>query len=130
MGAAIECFPQTGAIVVPRTRFSPVKTTADLLALRSDAYQVTSDHRLVLAEARKGKPPLIELDGKNYKLMPDFDALIPTPPSLLECDILKVAGKLKFAPGIVCKGQVEFISRSGETKEIRPGTYCNMKKEL
>jgi len=31
---------------VPRTRFAPVKTTADLLALRSDVYEVTPDHRL------------------------------------------------------------------------------------
>jgi hypothetical protein len=37
MGAAIECFPRAGAVLVPRTRFAPVKTTGDLLALRSDA---------------------------------------------------------------------------------------------
>src|SRR5579859_2080126 len=33
MGAAIECFERAGAVVVPRARFAPVKTTADLLAL-------------------------------------------------------------------------------------------------
>ncbi len=48
MGAAIECFEQAGALVVDRSRFAPVKTTADLLALRSDAYQVTPDYRLEL----------------------------------------------------------------------------------
>ena len=37
MGAAIECFPESGAVLVPRTRFAPVKTTSDLLSLRSDA---------------------------------------------------------------------------------------------
>src|SRR6267142_2660566 len=41
MGAATECFEGAGAIVVPRSRFAPVKTTSDLLALRSDAYVVT-----------------------------------------------------------------------------------------
>src|SRR5437867_10106247 len=40
MGAAIQCFPDSGAIIVPRNRFAPVKTTSDLLSLRSDAYQV------------------------------------------------------------------------------------------
>ena len=40
MGAAIECFAGSAAIDVPRSRFAPVKTTGDLLALRSDAYEV------------------------------------------------------------------------------------------
>ena len=38
MGAAIEVFEGARALRVPRTRFAPVKTTDDLLALRSDAY--------------------------------------------------------------------------------------------
>ena len=40
MGSAIECFESAGAIVVPRTRFTPVKTCNDLFVLRSDAYKV------------------------------------------------------------------------------------------
>ena len=32
MGAAIECFKRTSAIEVPRKRFSPVKSTADLFS--------------------------------------------------------------------------------------------------
>ena len=40
MGAAIECFEGAQAIDVPRSRFAPVKTTSDLFALRSDAYEV------------------------------------------------------------------------------------------
>src|SRR5687767_3228828 len=69
MGAAIESFQRTTAIVVPRSRFAPVKTTSDLLALRSDAYMVTPDHRLVLAPERQGQPPEIELDA-HYKMLP------------------------------------------------------------
>lgn len=40
MGSAIECFDDSGAVVVPRERFAPVKTTNDLFALRSDVYKV------------------------------------------------------------------------------------------
>ena len=47
MGAAIELFEGAGAVVVPRARFTPVKTNADLELLRSDAYQLTEDFRLV-----------------------------------------------------------------------------------
>merc|ERR1712185_583190 len=43
MGAAIECFEGAAAILIPRTRFAPVKTTGDLLALMSDAYEVSDD---------------------------------------------------------------------------------------
>lgn len=42
MGSAIECFDDAGAVVVPRERFAPVKTTNDLFALRSDAFKVCS----------------------------------------------------------------------------------------
>ncbi len=54
MGAAIEVFEGARALRVPRTRFAPVKTTDDLLALRSDAYELTDDARVVLAGERDG----------------------------------------------------------------------------
>ncbi|PKQ19061.1 MAG: UTP--glucose-1-phosphate uridylyltransferase, partial [Actinobacteria bacterium HGW-Actinobacteria-8] len=43
MGAAIEVFEGATAIVVGRDRFLPVKTTNDLLVLRSDAYELQED---------------------------------------------------------------------------------------
>ncbi len=46
MGAAIEVFPGATAIGVGRERFLPVKTTSDLLLLRSDVYEVGGDGRL------------------------------------------------------------------------------------
>ena len=73
MGAAIECFPGAGAVVVPRTRFAPVKTTSDLLALRSDAYVITEDGRAMLAPEREGIPPEIDLDSKHFKLVDQLE---------------------------------------------------------
>lgn len=55
MGAAIECFKGATAIVVPRTRFAPVKKCNDLLLLRSDAYIVT-DSIPVLASGIQAAP--------------------------------------------------------------------------
>lgn len=63
MGAAIECFPGAEAILIPRTRFAPVKTTSDMLALMSDAYTITPDFRMELAPERNGVPPDVKLDG-------------------------------------------------------------------
>ena len=43
MGAAIEVFDDSRTIEVTRDRFVPVKTTNDLLVLRSDAYDLGAD---------------------------------------------------------------------------------------
>ena len=59
MGAAVEVFEGATAIGVGRERFLPVKTTNDLLLLRSDVYEVDDDGRLV----RVADPaPLVDLD--------------------------------------------------------------------
>ena len=127
MGAAIECFAQAGAIVVPRARFSPVKTTADLLALRSDLYRITEDSRLVLEEARQGQPTLIDLDPQYYKLLADFENCFAAGvPSLLECDSFKVSGKVHFAAGVVCRNKVEFLNPLAEAKTVPIGNFTNV----
>jgi UDP-N-acetylglucosamine pyrophosphorylase len=130
MGAAIESFQRTGAMLVPRSRFSPVKATSDLLALRSDAYRVTDDSRLVLAESRRGQPPLVELDA-HYRVLADFEHFFAAgPPSLIACDALKVSGKVAFAAGVICQGRVEFCNPAPEPRTIAPGAYRNARVTL
>jgi UDP-N-acetylglucosamine pyrophosphorylase len=123
MGAAIECFDRSGAVVVPRTRFAPVKTTSDLLVLRSDACRVTDDYRLVLVKERSG-PPLVDLDPQRYKLLRDFDQFFDQgTPSLVRCESLKVTGPIHFAAGVVCEGKVEFLNAGPEPRTVPAGTY-------
>merc|ERR1711865_800089 len=76
MGAAISSFEGATAILIPRTRFAPVKKCDDLIALRSDAYVLTSDFRIELAPERAGVPPLIKLDDM-YKFVDAMDTMIP-----------------------------------------------------
>jgi UDP-N-acetylglucosamine pyrophosphorylase len=125
MGAAIESFQRTTAIVVPRTRFAPVKGTSDLLALRSDAYVVAPDDRLVLAEERNGRPPAIELDD-HCRMLPEFDEAFANVPSLLRCEALKVTGRMRFSPGVTCRGKVEFANTSNERQTVAPGEYVDL----
>jgi UDP-N-acetylglucosamine pyrophosphorylase len=130
MGAAIECFPETGALVVPRTRFAPVKSTGDLLALRSDAYRVTEDFRMELEPSRKGQPPVIDLDCR-YKMIADFESLFPSgAPSLVRCESINVSGAMVFQPGVVCEGNVQFVNKAGETRIVKAGLYRNQTLEL
>ena len=58
MGAAIELFADAAAVRVPRLRFAAVKKTGDLLGIRSDAYVLTDDFRIVpnpRADARRDR---------------------------------------------------------------------------
>src|SRR3954466_10044287 len=96
MGAAIDVFDGARAIRVPRRRFAPVKTTSDLLALRSDAYTLSDAAHVEPAEGRD-RAPLVELDSEYFKLIRDFDARFPAgPPSLREARRLAVAGDVTF----------------------------------
>lgn len=122
MGSAIECFEGALAIEVPRSRFAPVKTTADLLALRSDAYEVLSDGQVRLREERHGLPPDISLSGE-YKLVDSLDEL--GVPSLLDCKSLRISGLLHFEPGVVIVGDVIFQNTSAGRKVVTAGTYKN-----
>ncbi|MBL9129533.1 MAG: UTP--glucose-1-phosphate uridylyltransferase, partial [Verrucomicrobiales bacterium] len=124
MGAAIEVFEKASAVVVPRERFSPVKSTADLAALRSDAYAETPDHRLVLAPERRGVPPVVELDSRHYKVLDAFEALMGDhPPSLLRCRSLRVEGPVRFGLRVVCEGDVTVRNASSTPKSVPDGVY-------
>ncbi|RNF25957.1 putative UTP-glucose-1-phosphate uridylyltransferase 2 [Trypanosoma conorhini] len=126
MGAAIGLFKHSAAVLVPRERFAPVKTCSDLLALRSDAYAVTEDQRLVLCEERAGKPPTIELDSKHYKIITGLEALVRGGvPSLRQCKKLTIQGPVVFESGIVVKGDVTIRNMTKDPLTIRRDRVLN-----
>src|SRR5215217_1232942 len=105
MGAAIGVFDGARPVDVPRRRFSPVKTTEDLLALRSDAYVLSDDARVELAPERDGTPPVVDLDDEHYKLLRDFEAHFPAgAPSLVEAERITVEGDVTFGCDVVVRG--------------------------
>jgi UTP--glucose-1-phosphate uridylyltransferase len=122
MGAAIQVFEGARALNVPRTRFAPVKTTDDLLALRSDAYRLTEDADVVLVAERDGRVPFVALDSAHFKLMRDFDERFPAgPPSLAGCDRFVVEGDVHFGAGVVARGDVTVRQEGGEPLRIEDG---------
>jgi len=130
MGAAIACFEGASALLIPRTRFAPVKKCDDLIALRSDAYVVTEDFRIELAPERGGVPPLVKLDDR-YKFVDAMDTIIPNGvPSLKECDKLTIKGEVEFEAGVIVKGKVTFNNAGEGKKTIAAGTYENQDVDL
>jgi UTP--glucose-1-phosphate uridylyltransferase len=108
MGAAVGVFDGARALRVPRTRFAPVKTTNDLLVLRSDAYVLQDDGRVEPAAGRGEEPPVVDLDDDFFKLLRDFEARFPSgPPSLRACDRLTVHGDVTFGAGVTVRGDVD-----------------------
>ena len=120
MGAAISSFEGAQILCVPRTRFAPVKTTDDLLLLRSDVYSLSEDMGVTPAAARAGNLPLVELDPRFYKLLDGFEARFPAgAPSLLGADRLVVRGDVTFGAGVVVRGAVEIDAK--EPRRIEDG---------
>jgi UTP--glucose-1-phosphate uridylyltransferase len=123
MGAAIGVFDGARAVRVPRTRFAPVKTTNDLLAVRSDAYVLTEEAHVTLAPERQDMPPVVDLDKRFYKLVGDFEARFPNgPPSLRACDRLSVAGDVLFGRDVVASGSVTIEHQGEDQLRVADGT--------
>ncbi|MDP9820285.1 UTP--glucose-1-phosphate uridylyltransferase [Nocardioides massiliensis] len=119
MGAAIEVFEGARTIEVGRDRFVPVKTTNDLLVLRSDCYDLTREARV---EQVAPTIPFVDLDGAHYKLVADFDARFPEgAPSLKDASRLVVEGDWTFGHGVRVVGDVTLRDEGGP-RRVAPGT--------
>ncbi|MFT3876898.1 MAG: UTP--glucose-1-phosphate uridylyltransferase [Propioniciclava sp.] len=108
MGAAIEVFPGARAIAVERDRFLPVKTTNELMLVRSDAFALDGDARLLATTERL---PEVSLDKRFYSLLPDFDRRVEYVPSLREARSLTVEGDWSFPDPVTVVGDAHLPDR-------------------
>jgi UTP--glucose-1-phosphate uridylyltransferase len=119
MGAAVEVFEGATAIGVGRDRFLPVKTTSDLLVLRSDAYQLEPTGQLT---AVADPVPVVDLDDRYYKIITDFDQRFPAgAPSLRQARSVVVQGDWTFEAGVRLIGAVALQDR-GDPQIIAAGS--------
>jgi len=129
MGAALSLFERAVAVRVPRRRFSPVKTTSDLLGVRSDAYELGDDWRITLRPDREA-PPDIELDARFFTLIDAFEARFKYGvPSLRWCDRLTVEGDVWFGTDVEIRGAVR-IASAGRHAVVPSGTVVDEDLEL
>jgi UTP--glucose-1-phosphate uridylyltransferase len=115
MGAAVEVFEGAQAIEVGRERFLPVKTTNDLLVLRSDVYSVSDDGAL---STTVDQVPLVDLDRAHYTRIDDFDQRFPSgPPSLRGARAFTVVGDWTFGADVVVTGDAVLEGEGGEVAD-------------
>ncbi|HEX7738799.1 MAG TPA: UTP--glucose-1-phosphate uridylyltransferase [Marmoricola sp.] len=116
MGAAIEVFEGAQTIEVGRDRFVPVKTTNDLLLLRSDSYDLRADFVLDQAAAELA---YVDLSG-SYKQVAEFDKRFPEGvPSMIEAHSLVVDGDWTFGGDVSVVGDAHL---TGDHGHVAPGT--------
>lgn len=126
VGSALACFKTSSAVVVPRSRFAPVKTTSDLLLLRSDVYEVDSNYNLKLNPICQNHLPLITLDKDHYQMIENFDANFSQAiPSLINCRKLTLQGPVQFEPGVILEGDLMITNTSQQTKALKKKSYSN-----
>jgi UTP--glucose-1-phosphate uridylyltransferase len=129
MGAAIGIIHAAQVVRVPSQRLAPIKTTSDLLVVRSDAYTLTSDYRLLLDPLRSRRP-VVSLDGRFYESIVDLEARFPYgAPSLLHCQRFTVEGDICFGKNVVLEGDVRLINPSARPAIVENVTLADQQAQ-
>jgi UTP--glucose-1-phosphate uridylyltransferase len=130
MGAAISLFDGATAVRVPRSRFFPVKSCNDLLALRSDCYMLGEKNNLRINPKRlstsRAETIKISLDpnfyGKIDLLEERFKEGLP---SLVNCESLSIMGNVYFESDVSIKGSVSIKNNLDSPAVIKKGTVID-----
>eukprot|EP00128_Syssomonas_multiformis_P005339 Colp12_sorted_trinity150504_noHs@14580 len=118
VGAAIRHFNNAGGVNVPRSRFLPVKSTSDLLLVKSNLFSLKHG-ALVMNPARMFPvAPLVKLGDQHFAKVKDFLSRFETMPNIIELDHLTVTGDVTFGKNVVLKGTVIIIANHGTRIDI------------
>ena len=119
-GSAIRHFNGAHGVVVPRSRFLPVKTCSDLLMVKSDLFYLQHG-ALKLDPSRFGPNPLIKL-GSHFKKVSNFSERIPHIPKIIELDHLTITGNVFLGKDVTLKGTVIIVCSDGQKIDIPNGS--------
>ncbi|MCA9484967.1 MAG: UTP--glucose-1-phosphate uridylyltransferase [Nitrospina sp.] len=119
MGAGLGNFENSLGLVVPRTRFAPVKNTSDLLRVRSDVYNESGGKLILNPERAITTLPEIILRGPLENAA-ELDRRVRVAPGMLGLDTLEVEGDVTFLGKVELKGRVKIVSNDGSL-EIEGG---------
>jgi UTP--glucose-1-phosphate uridylyltransferase len=116
MGGAVELFEDAVSVGVTRERFAPVKTTNELLLLRSDVYRLDQESWRLTRTVEPA--PVVDLVKDHYGMIGDFDARFPAgPPSLVGATRLDVEGDWTFGADVRVLGPVVLGEEGGRVAD-------------
>ena len=110
-----------------RSRYSPVKSTSDLLLVQSNLFTVNHGS-LVLSPLRQ--PPVLPLVklGHEFTTIDNYLRRFPHGvPDILELDHLTVSGDVYFGANIKLKGTVIIVANEGSIIMIPDGAILEDK---
>lgn len=127
LGAAIRFFPNSQGIVVPRTRFLPVKTCSDLFLVESNLYLEQNGSLRMNPKRPYTTNPLIKLLGRNFSKINVFNKCFKSIPDILELDHLTVSGNVKFGKDVTLRGTVIILADEKSSISIPDGSILDDK---
>ena len=111
MGFGIDKFSNAVGLVVPRSRYLPVKKTSDLFLMQSDLFIMKEGRLIRNPERLFSELPEIQFESRLARLS-DYKEKIPQMPSIVNLKSLRIEGDVRFDKGIVMKGSVALKSKS------------------
>ena len=111
---------------VERSRFLPVKSTSDLLAVQSNLFEIKHGSLVLNPLRDHTSPPIIKL-GDEFADAAAYTERIPYIPDLLFLDHLTVSGSVYFSRGVTLKGTVIIVASEGSRIDVPPGTVLEDK---
>jgi len=126
-GAAIACFRRAVGLEVDRSRFLPVKSTSDLLAIQSNLFDIKHGALLVSSARQVTSPPVVRL-GPEFSRLRDYAVRFAAGlPDMVELDHLTVSGDVLFGRGVVLRGTVIIVANEGSRIDVPDGAVLENK---
>merc|ERR1712216_956403 len=121
-GSAVSHFAKSIGIKVPRSRFLPVKTTGDLLAMQSNLYTVRHGKLILNTSRQSWASPVIKLGAEFTTIEEYAKRFAQGVPDMLDLDHLTVSGDVCFGSGVVLKGTVIIVADNGAHVDVPRGS--------
>eukprot|EP01027_Heterolobosea_sp_BB2_P022453 GEZU01033063.1.p1 GENE.GEZU01033063.1~~GEZU01033063.1.p1 ORF type:complete len:411 (+),score=172.74 GEZU01033063.1:302-1534(+) len=129
-GAAIQHFQRALGIVVPRSRFLPVKSCSDLFVVQSNLYSLQHGNLVMnpkrIEKAGEESVPVVNL-GAHYQKVDEYMQRLGGIPDILELDHLTVTGDVTFGSNVTLRGTVIIVANYGDRIDIPSGAVLENK---
>ncbi|EHY65796.1 UTP-glucose-1-phosphate uridylyltransferase [Nematocida ausubeli] len=127
IGASIRYFSNAKGLVVPRSRFLPVKTCSDLFLLQSTLFKIAHGTLTISPNRITDSIPIIRLVGDCFKTVSNYRAHVHGPATIDDLDHLTISGNVTLGKNVELKGTVIIIADEGKSIHIADGTVLDDK---